>query len=284
MIAEPMVARKTKLLAIASGGGHWVQLLRLRPAFEGCDVSMQRSGKDTGRTSMMANSGSFLIPIDGTSWPWSAVHRRLMAAPPRQARCGRLDGCGTRIMGVRFGKWLGARVIWVDSVANAEELSMSGQKAGAFVDLWLTQWPHLADRNGPQLSRERVMIFVTVGTDMPFDRLLKVVDSWAAETGRNDVFAQIGEGGWEPRHIKFANFLQPPEFVERFKSARVIVSHAGHGNHPIRPALRQADPGHAQAGQPQGAPERTPIGHGTAHDADGQRQCRVRRRGTPQPA
>jgi hypothetical protein len=26
-------ARKPRLLALASGGGHWVQLLRLRPAF-----------------------------------------------------------------------------------------------------------------------------------------------------------------------------------------------------------------------------------------------------------
>ncbi len=28
-----------KVLAISSGGGHWVQLLRLRPAFEGCAVT-----------------------------------------------------------------------------------------------------------------------------------------------------------------------------------------------------------------------------------------------------
>lgn len=84
------------------------------------------------------------------------------------------------------------------------------------------------------------MIFVTVGTDMPFDRLLKVMDSWAAETGRTDVFAQIGEGGWEPRHIRFTHFLQPPEFVERFKSARVIVSHAGMGT--ILSALHYGKP------------------------------------------
>ncbi len=59
-------------------------------------------------------------------------------------------GAAPGYFGVRFGKWLGARVIWVDSVANAEELSMSGKKAGGFVDLWLTQWQHLARENGPQ--------------------------------------------------------------------------------------------------------------------------------------
>jgi hypothetical protein len=59
-------------------------------------------------------------------------------------------GAAPGYFGVRFGKWLGARVIWVDSIANAEELSMSGAKAGAFVDIWLTQWPHLAKENGPK--------------------------------------------------------------------------------------------------------------------------------------
>lgn len=73
------------------------------------------------------------------------------------------------------------------------------------------------------------MIFVTVGTDQPFDRMVKVVDAWAAERARNDVFAQIGEGGWEPRSIPFSKFLTPPDFKQRFNQARVIIAHAGMG-------------------------------------------------------
>ncbi len=84
------------------------------------------------------------------------------------------------------------------------------------------------------------MIFVTVGTDLPFDRMIRVIDRWAAESGRSDVFAQIGEGGWEPSHIGFANFLQPREFVERFTEARLIISHAGMGT--ILSALYYAKP------------------------------------------
>ena len=38
MSVNPTSARRPKLLAISSGGGHWVQLLRLRPAFDGCEV------------------------------------------------------------------------------------------------------------------------------------------------------------------------------------------------------------------------------------------------------
>lgn len=73
------------------------------------------------------------------------------------------------------------------------------------------------------------MILVTVGTDLPFDRMVRVVDAWARDHRRDDVFAQIGEGGWEPQHIRFARFLTPVEFTQRFMSASVIVSHAGMG-------------------------------------------------------
>jgi len=74
------------------------------------------------------------------------------------------------------------------------------------------------------------MIFVTVGAQMPFDRLIRAVDLWAAHSGRDDVFAQIGEGGWLPEHIDWATKLAPIEFRERMKEADIIVAHAGTGS------------------------------------------------------
>ena len=84
------------------------------------------------------------------------------------------------------------------------------------------------------------MIFVTVGTDLPFDRLMRAVDSWAADRGRQDVFAQVGKGGWIPRHVKAVEFLDPSDFVNRFLEARIIVGHAGMGT--ILSALRYEKP------------------------------------------
>ncbi|CAB5122971.1 hypothetical protein D3OALGA1CA_2697 [Olavius algarvensis associated proteobacterium Delta 3] len=55
-------------------------------------------------------------------------------------------------LGIRLASALGKRTIWVDSIANVEELSMSGQRIGAYADLWLTQWPHLAKENGPEYA------------------------------------------------------------------------------------------------------------------------------------
>ena len=73
------------------------------------------------------------------------------------------------------------------------------------------------------------MIFVTVGTELPFDRLIGVVDAWAGRTKRADVFAQIGDSYKRPLHIGYKTFIEPAEFARRFAEAQVIVSHAGMG-------------------------------------------------------
>ena len=43
----------------------------------------------------------------------------------------------------------GAKTGWVDSVANAEELSLAGKKVSKIADVWLTQWPEVASEDGP---------------------------------------------------------------------------------------------------------------------------------------
>jgi UDP-N-acetylglucosamine transferase subunit ALG13 len=74
------------------------------------------------------------------------------------------------------------------------------------------------------------MIFVTVGAQMPFERLVRTVDEWAARQGRNDVFAQIGPTEWRPRHIDWIAFLPPEEFRQRVAEATLLVAHAGMGS------------------------------------------------------
>jgi hypothetical protein len=43
----------------------------------------------------------------------------------------------------------GARTLWIDSIANCEQMSSSGLRARRFADVWLTQWPQLAGPDGP---------------------------------------------------------------------------------------------------------------------------------------
>ncbi len=84
------------------------------------------------------------------------------------------------------------------------------------------------------------MIFVTVGHQMPFDRLVHAVDEWSERTGRADVFAQIGATEDWPKYIQAAPFLTPGQFAKRIEQASAIVAHAGTGT--IIAALRLNKP------------------------------------------
>jgi UDP-N-acetylglucosamine transferase subunit ALG13 len=72
-------------------------------------------------------------------------------------------------------------------------------------------------------------IFVTVGGQTPFDRLVRTVDGWAASHGRRDVFAQIGETTRYPEHVEWSHFLSPGDFEARVRAAELVVAHAGTG-------------------------------------------------------
>jgi hypothetical protein len=147
-----MMEKRPKVLAISSGGGHWVQLLRLRPAFEGCAVTYA-TVREGYRGDLDPEADFHVIP-DGNRWSKARLFYSAATITWLLLRL-RPDvvvttGAAAGYFALRIGKWFGARVVWIDSIANAGELSMSGCKAGGFADLWLTQWPHLARTGGPQ--------------------------------------------------------------------------------------------------------------------------------------
>jgi len=78
------------------------------------------------------------------------------------------------------------------------------------------------------------MIFVAVGTQLPFDRLVRCIDDWCASRGDGDgVFGQIGHLGpdnYRPAHFEWAEMIGADDFRTRVQTADVIVSHAGMGS------------------------------------------------------
>ena len=84
------------------------------------------------------------------------------------------------------------------------------------------------------------MIFATVGTQLPFDRLVSALDSWLETQEQTEVFAQIGVTSYRPRRLKWKKFLDGQEFSEHFENATAIVAHAGIGS--ILPALELGKP------------------------------------------
>jgi UDP-N-acetylglucosamine transferase subunit ALG13 len=84
------------------------------------------------------------------------------------------------------------------------------------------------------------VIFVTVGSMLPFDRLVESMDMWAAANPTVEVFAQIGDGSFVPRACRWQRMIIPAEFDARCREAEVVVAHAGMGT--ILAALQSRRP------------------------------------------
>jgi UDP-N-acetylglucosamine transferase subunit ALG13 len=74
------------------------------------------------------------------------------------------------------------------------------------------------------------VIFVTVGTQLPFPRLIATVDAWAGRNGAVEVIAQTGPCEAPPAHLRAYDFMPPGELDKCMRSAEVVVAHAGIGS------------------------------------------------------
>jgi UDP-N-acetylglucosamine:LPS N-acetylglucosamine transferase len=139
-----------KALAVASSGGHWIQLLRIIPALEGYEIVFV-TVFESSRSEVPENR--FYAVKDANRWNKFG----LIALAARMARIVRKEkpdvvistGAAAGYFALLFGHLFGARTIWIDSIANIDRLSLSGLLAGRHADLWLTQWAHLARAKGP---------------------------------------------------------------------------------------------------------------------------------------
>lgn len=73
------------------------------------------------------------------------------------------------------------------------------------------------------------MIFVAVGTQFPFDRLVRYVDEWLGEHQEQGI-AQIANGEYLPSHLQWERFMPAVKFDQHLQTANLIISHAGMGN------------------------------------------------------
>lgn len=144
-----MKAKITRVLAVSSGGGHWVQMMRLRPAFAGFDVTF--ASVDPDRAADVAPAPFHAIPDANRMQKWKLLVLlvklgwiMLKTRPHVVITTGAAPG----YFAIRMGRVLGARTLFLDSVANAEKLSLSAHLSQRHADLMLTQWPDVAERTG----------------------------------------------------------------------------------------------------------------------------------------
>ena len=149
-----MAARK--ILAIASGGGHWIQLYRMRPAFDGHHVIYVSTMPDLGPsiTQDAAARGQpqpdYVVLPEANRWQKIKMFKLLFAIAVLLVRV-RPDfiistGAAHGFFAIRLGKFMGAKTIWVDSIAIAEMLSMSGRLIKSHATHCLSQWQDVAEQ------------------------------------------------------------------------------------------------------------------------------------------
>jgi UDP-N-acetylglucosamine:LPS N-acetylglucosamine transferase len=145
--------RTPRVLAVASSGGHWVELKRILPALEGADVAF----------ASVERTYAAEVPGHRFHWIYDAHRKDKVLTAKAIARLAMIiarerpdvivtTGSGPGMLAIRLGKLLRVRTVWIESLSSVEEMSMSGKSAKKHADLCLVQWSELAKREGVEYA------------------------------------------------------------------------------------------------------------------------------------
>jgi hypothetical protein len=141
---DGLAAPTLRVLAVASSGGHWDQLMVVSGAWDAAQVvyavTLPRLAERNGVSAE-------IIPDFSARTPWRLligilpILRMVIRARPHVAIS---TGAAPGVVALFVAKLMGAQTIWIDSIANVERLSLSGRLACVFSDVCLVQWEALA--------------------------------------------------------------------------------------------------------------------------------------------
>ncbi len=139
------------VLAVSSGGGHWVQMQRLAPAFSGADVHFATT--DATASGRVCSSNLHVYPDANKDTPLRLILCVLRLSwivlwlrPDVVVSTGAAGG----FLAIRIARLIGARTMFIDSIANARELSISARLSLGVADRVLSQWPGVAALTGAE--------------------------------------------------------------------------------------------------------------------------------------
>lgn len=142
---------RLRILAVCSGGGHWIQMQRLTPALAGHRVTFATVKPSRRRD----ENGARILSIPDANRDtkirliWLLI-KLLWIFVWCRPQVILTTGAAPGYLAIRLGRLFGKRTLFLDSIANAERLSLSARLALPHADVTLTQWPDLADESGPE--------------------------------------------------------------------------------------------------------------------------------------
>lgn len=139
------------VLAVSSGGGHWVQMQRLAPAFAGVDLHYATTDPscahqvDTDRVHLFPDANKqtplrLALCLARLSWIVLRVRPDVVVS----------TGAAGGFLAIRLARLIGARTMFIDSIANARDLSISARLSLGVADRVLSQWPRVAELTGAE--------------------------------------------------------------------------------------------------------------------------------------
>ncbi len=140
---------RIRVLAVASGGGHWKQLVRLKAVLDAYNCHYVTTIDGLPQASHIS---SFSIVSDASrnerllvlKLAYSISKIILKEKPHIVVSTGAAPG----LLAVLIGRVFAKKTIWIDSIANGDELSMSGKLAKKISSKCLSQWKHVAETSG----------------------------------------------------------------------------------------------------------------------------------------
>lgn len=138
--------KKLKVFAVASIGGHWVQLLRIAKALEKeFDVVYMSTHE---KCATMVEGRVYYSMNDFSRWDFYKMFPELLHSIyiicKEKPSIVITTGAAPGLVCLFAAKICGIRTVWIDSIANVENISFSGRIASKFASRIYTQWPSLA--------------------------------------------------------------------------------------------------------------------------------------------
>lgn len=246
--------RPPRICLAASGGGHVRQILDLKPFWQDHDhylvtepTALGQSLAQDHRTYFVDHfafgqarvASKITLIISGLKNLWASIRHILKERPDVVIS----TGAGSALFTALFGRMTGARFILIESFARVRGPSLFGRMAHRFASKVIVQsealrkqWPHaetcdplkILDTKRPD---KEPLVFVTVGTVLPFDRLVKGVEALKANGLLPErVIAQVGDGGYRPAGWEVHDRLPFADVTAILARADIVFCHGGTGS------------------------------------------------------
>lgn len=259
--ANPTIRRKLVVCLAASGGGHIRQLLDLEKAWTQHEYYFVTEDTGLSRSLALRHPVFFVAHVAfgqaklGRPFHMLAVGAKNFIQSAKIVIHKRPDvvvstGAGAAFFTVLWARLLGARIVTIESFARFDKPSLYGRLAAPFAHDSVIQSAKLANYfpkarvfdplrilDTPR-PLKKPLLFATVGATLPFDRLVRAVETLKKNgTISEQVVIQTGVGGYIPEDIETFETLPFETMKSYLRDADIVVCHGGTGS--LITALRQ---------------------------------------------